>query len=669
MLPLPVETVLQGRYCLKQLLAEGGFARTYLAVDLGRFQERCAVKEFCPNQNSPKVLAKAQELFQREAQTLYHIKHPQVPQFRGLFTEAISAEERLFLVQDYVEGPTYRQLLEERRQQKSQFSESEVRQVLTQVLEVLAYIHGQGLIHRDISLENLIRRQSDQKPVLIDFGVVKTVMTQLQQTQAMPTGTVVGKFGYAPIEQLQSGRAYPSSDLYSLAVCCVVLLTGRDPAQLFDDTLAVWQWQGHATVSPGLATILERMLAYKPSDRYDSAAAVLADLQPVPKTALSPEQAAAQGTELDAPPPPAPDLSQMRTFAVGQPAAVQSHRPRPRPPVIPDGRSPQSSPHSIPHRPPVSQPARTKPRAQPRAIPSVGNATATRRSKPGLFFTLIVLSAIFSAGAGWLIMQWVLQMQQLNLPNPSRSVLTPPNSTPEPTTENPASISYSQLLQMEPGRAVDVQDSLSPGEQKTYRFEGVSGDRLAVNLSGDGAILSLLQGDFTPVIRGVTAWQGALDQTGTYYLRIDNPTSVPQSFRLNLALESSPAPEPSPVTALPEAVSPDPLPPVQPTITEQFLALTPENPVQQVSGQLSPGQVQRIAIPVAAGQAVTANVIGSSPVTLTVLDGATQPLGSAQKVLNWDALIETDQTLFVDITPINPGTPTDFTVRIGVRQP
>ncbi len=666
MLPLPVETVLQGRYCLKQLLAEGGFARTYLAEDLGRFQERCAVKEFCPTQNSPTVLAKAQELFQREAQTLYQIKHPQVPQFRGLFTESIAAAERLFLVQDYVEGPTYRQLLEKRRQQQSQFSEPEVRQILTQVLEVLAYIHGQGLIHRDISLENLIRRQSDQKPVLIDFGVVKTVVTQLQQTQVMPTGTVVGKFGYAPIEQLQSGRAYPSSDLYSLAVCCVVLLTGRDPAQLFDDTLAVWQWQSHATVSPGLATILERMLAYKPSDRYDSAAAVLADLQPVPKTTLPPEQAAAQGTELDTPPPPpASELSQMRTFAVGQPAAVQSHRPRPRPPVIPGGRSPQSSPH----RPPVSQPARTKPRAQPRAIPTVGNTTAARRSKPGLFLTLIVLSAIFSAGAGWLIMQWVLQMQQLNLPNPSRSVLTTPNSTPEPTPENPASISYSQLLQVEPGRAVDVQDSVPPGGQKTYRFEGVTGDRLAVNLSGDGAILSLLQSDFTPVVRGVTAWQGSLDQTGTYYVRLDNPTSTPQSFQLTLALESSLAAEPVPAPEFPAAASPDPLPAIQPTITEQFLALTPETPVQQVSGQLSPGQVQRIAIPVAAGQAVTANVIGSSPVTLTVRDGATQPLGSAQKVLNWDALIETDQTLYVDITPINPGAPTDFTVRIGVRQP
>jgi serine/threonine protein kinase len=145
--PLPSGTVLQNRYRVIKLLGQGGFGRTYLAEDQGRFNEQCAIKEFVPRQGEDHFSVKATELFQREAAILYQIQHPQIPQFRATF----EVEQRLFLVQDYVEGTNYRDLLNQRRGQGSLFTEAEVRQFLQQMLPLLAHIHAKGIIHRDIS--------------------------------------------------------------------------------------------------------------------------------------------------------------------------------------------------------------------------------------------------------------------------------------------------------------------------------------------------------------------------------------------------------------------------------------------------------------------------------------------------------------------------------------
>jgi serine/threonine protein kinase len=119
--PIPQGSVLRDRYIIRNVIGQGGMGRTYVAEDTERFHEVCVLKEFIPLTQSPEVVVKAKELFQREANTLYQIKHPQVPEFRATF----EAEGRLFLVQDYVEGRTYRQLLAERRQQRTKFTEAE----------------------------------------------------------------------------------------------------------------------------------------------------------------------------------------------------------------------------------------------------------------------------------------------------------------------------------------------------------------------------------------------------------------------------------------------------------------------------------------------------------------------------------------------------------------
>jgi len=245
--PFPQGFVLKGRYAVRSTIGQGGMGRTYLAQDLERFNETCVLKEFIPPQDSQEVSEKAKELFRREASVLYQIRHPQVPEFRATF----ESEGRLLLVQDYVEGKNYRNLLLERLKLGQTFSENEIFALMQQLLPVLSYLHGHNIIHRDISPENLMLRSQDNLPVLIDFGVVQETTAKLNSQMGIPASTVAGKAGYAPPEQLQSGNAYANSDLYALAVTSIVLLTGR--------------------VNPAFARVINQMLSYKPTNRYRSA--------------------------------------------------------------------------------------------------------------------------------------------------------------------------------------------------------------------------------------------------------------------------------------------------------------------------------------------------------------------------------------------------------------
>ena len=291
--------VLRSRYRILYSLGSGGFSRTYLAEDLNRFNERCVLKEFAPQLEGTFtfILEKAQELFEREAGVLYRLQHPQIPKFQQLFSYQQQDEGFLFLVQDYVEGTTYHALLNQRLETGKTFSESEVRQLLTQVLPILEYIHSMGVIHRDISPDNLILRNRDELPVLIDFGCIKEVeiktQSQLKKVTASHSiplvATALGKAGYSPPEQVERGIVYAHSDLYALAATAVVLLTGKEPQQLIDPNDYRWHWRhevsplgrSQVTLSPKLEWILSTMLSPHPSDRFGSAAEVSKILQDI----------------------------------------------------------------------------------------------------------------------------------------------------------------------------------------------------------------------------------------------------------------------------------------------------------------------------------------------------------------------------------------------------
>ncbi|MBD2448638.1 serine/threonine protein kinase [Nostoc sp. FACHB-152] len=279
-LPLAVGQVVDGRYQIMRQLGQGGFGRTYLAEDKHKANQVCVLKEFAPQVQAQQDLQKAKELFEREANVLKKLMHSQIPRFHASLQVKIGSKDFFLLVQDYVEGDNYYQLLEERQNQGQAFSEEEVVTLLQNILPVLSYIHSQDVVHRDISPDNLILRRSDNLPVLIDFGGVKQLPASqgFWFTKLAINHTLLGKKGYAPEEQLRQGKVFINSDLYSLAVTALVLLTGKEPQKLYDSYQGVWYWGKEIKVSPKLEAVLKRMLAYKPSDRYQSAQQVIKDL-------------------------------------------------------------------------------------------------------------------------------------------------------------------------------------------------------------------------------------------------------------------------------------------------------------------------------------------------------------------------------------------------------
>jgi serine/threonine-protein kinase len=278
---LAAGTRLRDRYIIRHPLGQGGFSRTYLAEDTGRFNEWVAIKELTPATEETYILQKAEELFQREATILHKLSSPQIPRFWEFFRDG----QRLFLVQDYIEGKTYQALLEERIASGQGFSEAEIIELFQQLLPVLSYLHSLGVIHRDISPDNIICRASDGLPVLIDLGGVTKITLEMATTAgsseqpASSSNTRLGKIGYAPDEQLRLGIAAPHSDLYALAVTGLVLMSGKQPQELINLETREWNWQQYLTLSPFLTSLLNRMLANQPVERFQSVDDVLHQLE------------------------------------------------------------------------------------------------------------------------------------------------------------------------------------------------------------------------------------------------------------------------------------------------------------------------------------------------------------------------------------------------------
>ena len=265
--------LLRGRYRVVRPIGQGGFGKTYLAVDEDRLASCCVVKQFSPQlQEGSKSLEKAIKLFDQEAVRLDQLgEHPQIPALLAYFEH----DKRLYLVQQFIEGPT---LLQEMAQQ-GMFTEQKIRSVLAGILPILKYVHDHQVIHRDITPSNIIRRRSDGRLVLIDFGVAKLLSVDTAQP-----GTRIGTEGYAPMEQLRSGKAYPASDLYSLAATCLFLLTRTKPDDLYDPLEGRWMWREQlrhrgGAISDPIAYVLDKMLKDMVSDRYPSADAVMRDLR------------------------------------------------------------------------------------------------------------------------------------------------------------------------------------------------------------------------------------------------------------------------------------------------------------------------------------------------------------------------------------------------------
>lgn len=290
---------LRNRYVIEHWLGQGGFGITYLAKDTGRFNEAVVIKEFTPFVRGSYNLQKAEELFEREAMMLHKLKHSQIPRFGEFFREG----QQLYLVQEFIEGETYQALLERRLQQGETFNEAEIIRFLQQVLPILSYLHQQGVIHRDVSPDNIMCRSLDKRPVLIDLGGVKRIAINVAQQISgtlnqfsADTSTRLGKIGYAPDEQMRLGIVAPYSDLYALGVTAIVLMTGKQPQQLVDPLTMNWIWDKEIPyISSKLKEILSQMLADKPYKRFQSAEEIL--------EVLAPKSPSAKGAKLSNNPP------------------------------------------------------------------------------------------------------------------------------------------------------------------------------------------------------------------------------------------------------------------------------------------------------------------------------------------------------------------------------
>ena len=285
-------TLLNNRYQIIQVIGAGGFGETFLAEDVHMpSRRRCVIKQLKPiTNNDPQAYQLIQQRFEREAATLEYLGESsnQIPKLYAYFSE----NGQFYLVQEWIHGQTLKKIVEA----KGFESETAVRQILLSLLWVLDYVHSKGIIHRDIKPDNIILRSVDGKPVLIDFGAVKETIRSVVNSPGYPTRSlVIGTPGYMPSEQAV-GRPVYATDIYSLGLTAVYLLTGKHPQELPTDLkTGEILWQDRAPhVSSQLAAVVNQAIKPMTSDRYTTASKMLQALQSVSN--IPPELAANTST-------------------------------------------------------------------------------------------------------------------------------------------------------------------------------------------------------------------------------------------------------------------------------------------------------------------------------------------------------------------------------------
>ncbi len=262
------QILLRDRYRAIKQIGQGGFGRTFLALDEDKpSRPKCVIKQFFPLDQDPDSASKAAELFAQEAVRLDELgKYSQIPELLAYFKQ----DGNEYLIQEFIDG----QNLEQELNQDGVFSETKICILINSLIPILQFVHENQVIHRDIKPENIIRR-SDGEIVLVDFGAAKYIT----KTPLSVTGTVIGSAAYTSPEQAR-GKAIFASDLYSLGVTCLYLLTGIEPFRLFDDSENDWVWRNflNTPVSDSLGKILDKLVQPATRKRYQSATEVLQDL-------------------------------------------------------------------------------------------------------------------------------------------------------------------------------------------------------------------------------------------------------------------------------------------------------------------------------------------------------------------------------------------------------
>jgi serine/threonine protein kinase len=566
--PIPLGTLLQQRYRVTKVLGQGGFGRTYLSQDTGCFDEMCVLKEFSPNDRGRDALKKSKELFQREAQVLYQINHPQIPKFRANFEE----QKRLFLVQEYAEGKTVAKTLSDRLKNNQTFNEAEAVEFLQNMLPVLSHIHAMGIIHRDISPDNIIFRDRDKLPVLIDFGVVKAGVTQLEVSTQIHQGTTVGKAGYAPGEQLQTGEAYANSDLYALAVTVVVMMTGRKPESLIDKSTMTWKWhQWVPALTPWFAKILNKMLSRMPNSRYQSANEVAQALRSVSDFVVGTSTTPGQGFAGNLNP------------STGTPRAATGY----------DRAGSGENRDSVP----LSRVKRTtttiRSNAAPAPVQQQNPLRGILNTPWGIALGSATAAFIFIIIPLFLIGRSMTPTGGSKTPAPSATTPTSPTTTTTPNGQNPvpsvpstepvapipavvatpAAVAAVETLAIEAGKPTIKEGTLNPTQPTVFSLNLPVGQQLKTTLTTTpaGATMNILapnQANVDVFAKNTVNWQGTLPLAGEYRIEIVPLPGTVSNYKLEVtlaaptALTAPTAPTPAPTSM----VAPSPAPVTTPAI-------------------------------------------------------------------------------------------------------
>jgi serine/threonine-protein kinase len=260
-----LQKLLRMRYRIREHLVSTEYSNTYLAED-----ENLPDRPLCLVKRLKSQSERTSQLFEREARVLYRLgQHDRIPELLARFEE----DGYFYLVSQFIEGqPLYQELIE-----YQPWEEHQVIALLKDILEVLVFVHKQDVIHRDVHPQNLIRRTSDGKIVLIDFGAVKEINTSQNSTgQTRSRGGT--QQDYIPPEQAHGNPKF-CSDIYAVGIIGIQALTGKQPKQLKVDNLGNLIWQKNATVTPEFASVLDQMVLYAFPERYPSATEALQALQ------------------------------------------------------------------------------------------------------------------------------------------------------------------------------------------------------------------------------------------------------------------------------------------------------------------------------------------------------------------------------------------------------
>ncbi|MGQ9866402.1 MAG: protein kinase domain-containing protein [Pseudanabaenaceae cyanobacterium] len=504
-------TVLDGRYQLVKPLGVGGFGRTFLARDTRRpGAPTCVVKQLKPASDDPEFIREARRLFNTEAETLEKLgRHDRIPQLLAYFEE----KGHFFLVQEFIEGHSLdRELQSDGAATHVQGDASEAPTALTaatpvpkkvteaqavailkDVLEILEFVHREGVIHRDIKPENLIRRQSDGRLVLIDFGAVKALGEASAVTNPESTGesrytVTIGTPGYMPTEQC-AGRPNYTSDLYALGMVVIRALTGCEPTELpHDPDTGELVWRDRAKVSSGLAMVLSRMVRSQYAQRYQSAKEVMQALNAF----VVPVEAAATPTVTSA-----------------------------------------------------TAPRRLKTVAKPQTQGNAGVAWLIFGLGGAGFLVLVAagLSPLF------------LALEQSPKPTPvspppgtpvpaQTTAVTPPpppaTGAPPADVADPTSEDIRNLV-LAAGTPFEVGEQELTGAPHRYRFPGTAGANLVAQINGTNAKFTLTGSDgqlVQPNTVDLISWSGTLPKNDTYELTVVGTGR----YKLTLGMSIAPAP-------------------------------------------------------------------------------------------------------------------------------